>query len=251
LHAGLRLDRVTKRYGEKTIADHLCLSVETGTVAGLVGLKGCGKTTILGMIAGLEKADEGRILVAGHDIAAAPVEVKRNLAFVPDKMDGFAQLTVLEYLDLYRSLHRKPRASFDRCTRLLLEAFGLTKHLRSVLGELSQGTRRKVEIVFASALGTNVLMIDEPTAGMDPEGAVALRSLLKHASRAGSTILLATQDLAFAERVCDRLFLVNEGRLLAIGSPASLLDLYGTDGVEDLFLSAADVEKRTGVSGAG
>jgi ABC-type multidrug transport system ATPase subunit len=82
-----------------TITDRLSLSIETGTVAGLVGPKGCGKTTTLGMIASLEKANEGRILVSGHDITGAPVEARRNLAFVRDETDGFAQLTVLEYLD--------------------------------------------------------------------------------------------------------------------------------------------------------
>lgn len=246
---GLRLDRVKKRYGEKTIVDRLSLSVETGTIAGLVGPKGCGKTVTLSMIASLEKADEGRILVSGHDTAASPVEAKLNLAFVPDETNGFAQLTVLEYLDLYRGFYGKSRVSFDRCTRLLLEAFGLAKHTRSVLGELSQGARRKVEIIAASALRTKVLMVDEPTLGLEPGDIVALRSLLKHASRAGSAVLLATQDLVFAERVCDRLVLINEGRLLAIGSPASLMELYGADFVGESFLPAAGVEGRT--DGAG
>ena len=241
---GLRLDRVTKHYGEKTVVSELSLALETGTVAGLVGPNGCGKTTTLSMISGIREADGGRVLISGHDVTEAPVEAKRNLALVPDEPAGFERLTVLEYLDLYRSLHKQPRDRYDGRARLVLEAFGLTKHQDSGLGELSHGTRRKVATTAACAVGAPLLMIDEPTVGLDPESVVILRSLVKNASRSGSAVLLATQDLAFAERVCDHLFLIDEGRLLASGTPTQLLERYGVGSVEEVFLSATGIGRR-------
>jgi ABC-2 type transport system ATP-binding protein len=242
---GLRVESVTKRYGKRTVVDELSLTVEPGVVAGLVGPNGCGKTTTLSMIAGIRETDGGRAFISGHDVERTPVEAKRNLAFVPDDPTGFEQLTVLEYLDLYRSLyHQQPRAGYDRRARIVLEAFGLLGHLDSSLGDLSHGTRRKVALTAAFSLGVPVLLIDEPTVGLDPESVVVLRRLLRHASVAGAAVLLATQDLAFAERDCEHLFLIDGGRLLADGNPARLAALYRVSSIEEVFLTITGIKER-------
>ncbi len=241
---GLRVDSVTKRYGKRTVVNELSLRVGPGVVAGLVGPNGCGKTTTLSMIAGIKEPDGGRAFISGHDVGRTPLEAKRNLAFVPDDPTGFEQLTVLEYLDLYRSLYRQPRARYDRRARIVSEAFGLLEYLDSSLSDLSHGTRRKVAITAAFSLEVPVLLIDEPTVGLDPESVVVLRRLLQHASVANAAVLLATQDLAFAERVCDHLFLIDEGRLLADGNPARLVALYRVHSVEDVFLTITGIRER-------
>src|SRR5215216_3258152 len=107
-------------------------------VASLVGPNGCGKTTTLGMIAGLRTPDEGRISVSGYDTVVSPLDAKRNLAFVPDTPGGFEQLNVREYMDLYRNLYRQPRAGYEERVRIVLEALGLLEHSETNLGELSQ-----------------------------------------------------------------------------------------------------------------
>ena len=241
---GLRVDSLTKRYGEKTVVNKLSLAVEPGVVAGLVGPNGCGKTTTLSMIAGLKEPDGGRASISGHDVGRTPVEAKRNLAFVPDDPAGFERLTGLEYLDLYRSLYRQPRGGYDRRARIVSEAFGLLGCLDSSLGDLSHGTRRKVAITAAFSLDVPVLLIDEPTVGLDPESVVVLRNLLRHVSAAGAAVLLATQDLAFAERVCDHLFLINDGRLVADGNPARLAALYRASSIEEVFLTVTGIKER-------
>jgi ABC-2 type transport system ATP-binding protein len=242
--SGLRISGVTKRYGEKTVVSDLSLTVEPGMVASLVGPNGCGKTTTLSMIAGLRTPDEGRISVSGYDTVVSPLDVKRNLAFVPDTPGGFEQLNVREYMDLYRNLYRQPRARYEERVRIVLEALGLLEHSETNLGELSQGIRRKVATTAAMSLDVPMVLIDEPTAGLDPESVVVLRRLVRHISRGGSAVLLATQDLAFAESVCDHLFLIHDGRLVAEGSPALLRERYHASTIEEAFLAATGIGRR-------
>ena len=242
--SGLRINGVTKRYGDKTVVSQLSLAVEPGMVASLVGPNGCGKTTTLGMIAGFRTPDEGRISVSGYYTVVSPLAAKRNLGFVPDTPGGFEQLTVREYMDLYRNLYRQPRARYEERARVVLEAFGLLEYNEINLGELSHGIRRKVAMTAALSLDVPNILIDEPTVGLDPESVVVLRRLLRHIGNTGTAVLLATQDLAFAERVCDRLFLIHNGRLVADGSPASLLESYHAGSIEEAFLAVTGIGRR-------
>lgn len=222
----------------------LSLTVEPGTVASLVGPNGCGKTTTLGMIAGLRTPDRGRISVSGYDTIGSPLDARRNLAFVPDTPSGFEQLNAREYIDLYRNLYRQPRARYEERAQVVLEAFGLLEYDETNLGELSHGIRRKVAMTAALSLNVPTILIDEPTAGLDPESVVILRRLVRHIGRSGSTVLLATQDLTLAERVCDHLFLIHNGRLVADGSPALLRERYHANSVEEAFLTATGIGRR-------
>jgi ABC-2 type transport system ATP-binding protein len=241
---GIRISGVTKRYGQKTVVRELSLTVEPGMVASLVGPNGCGKTTTLNMIAGLKTPDGGRISVSGYDTIVSPLDAKRNLGFVPDTPSGFEQLNVREYVDLYRNVYRQPRARYEERGRVVLEAFGLLEYDETNLGELSHGIRRKVAITAALSLDVPNILIDEPTVGLDPESVVVLRRLVKHIGRSGSAVLLATQDLAFAERVCDHLFLIHNGRLIADGNPALLLERYHANSIEEAFLEATGIGRR-------
>jgi ABC-2 type transport system ATP-binding protein len=242
--SGLRVSGVTKRYGERTVVSELTLAVERGVVAGLVGPNGCGKTTTLSMIAGIKTPDEGRISVSGYDTIVSSLDARRNLGFVPDTPSGFEQLEVREYMDLYRDLYRQPRAPFEERAHIVLEAFGLLEYDEATLGELSHGIRRKVAITATLSLSVPTILIDEPTVGLDPESVVVLRRLVRHIGRSGSAVLLATQDLTFAERACDRLFLIHNGRLVADGSPARVRERYGSSSIEEAFLAATGIGRR-------
>jgi ABC-2 type transport system ATP-binding protein len=241
---GLRISGVTKRYGERTVVSELSLTVEPGMVASLVGPNGSGKTTTLLIIAGLKTPERGRISVSGYDTIASSLDARRNLVFVPDTPRGFEQLSVRELLDLYRGLYRQPCARYEERARVVLEAFELLEHTETHLGELSHGMRRNVAITTALSLDVPNVLIDEPTVGLDPESVVVLRHLVKHIARTGSAVLLATQDLGFAERVCDHLFLINNGRLVAQGSTARLLERYQASSVEEAFLVATGTGRR-------
>lgn len=242
--SGLRIAGVTRRYGDKTVVSGLSLTIEPGVVAGLVGPNGCGKTTTLRLIAGIIAPGEGRISVSGYDTAVSPLDARRNLGFVPDTPSGFEHLTVREYLELYRDLYRQPRDRYEERAGVVLEAFGLLEYGEANLGELSHGIRRKVATTAALSLDVPTILIDEPTVGLDPEGVVVLRGLVRHIGRSGSAVLLATQDLTFAERVCDYLFLLHNGRLVADGSPALLRERYHASSIEETFLAVTGMGRR-------
>jgi ABC-2 type transport system ATP-binding protein len=242
--SGLRISGATKRYGDKTVVSGLSLTVGPGMVAGLVGPNGCGKTTTLRLTAGLTTPDEGSICVSGYDTVAFPLDAKRNLGFVPDTHSGFEQLTVREYLELYRNLYRQPHARYEERAGIMLEAFGLLEHAEDSLGVLSHGIRRKVATTAALSLDVPAILIDEPTAGLDPEGVMVLRRLVRHIGTAGCAVLLATQDLTFAEHVCDHLFLIHDGRLVADGSPECLRERYRASSIEETFLAVTGMERR-------
>jgi ABC-2 type transport system ATP-binding protein len=226
---------VAKRYGATVALEGLQLVVRNGTIWGLVGPNGSGKTTAVGCIAGLLSADRGCVLLAGEDLRQP--QSRRHLAFVPDEPQGLDELTVAEFLELLQALHHAPHGFEARAERLLaLLPLARRRHVR--LGALSRGLRRQVSVVGALALATPLLVVDEATAALDPEAVVVLREGLAAAAARGAGVLLATQDLDFAERVCDGVTLLREGTTVTAGLLPEVLGRYGARSLEAAFLAA-------------
>jgi ABC-2 type transport system ATP-binding protein len=226
----LRVDHLSFHYGTTLAVDDLCLTVPRGTVAGLIGPNGSGKTTTLRLITGILEADAGSIGIQGVSLRATPVEAKRRFAFAPDSPSGFDHLTVQEYLDLYAALQSADPEYGVRATNLL-GVMDLQPHANRLLAKLSHGTRRKVSIVAAIALVRPLLLLDEATSALDPESVVVLESLLRSAVRYGGAAI-------FAERTCDLIFMLAEGRLKATGTPAELRRTFGAADLRDAFMKA-------------
>ena len=167
---------MTKTYSDVVAVDGLTMTVTHGEVVGLVGPNGCGKSTTLAAVAGVRRIDEGRILVEGHP--AGTIDARRKLAFVPDVPSGFDELTVTEFVALYRAIYRQGSDFSERAERLL-GAFGLAPRADTPLGALSNGMRRISAIVAAVAHRPRVLVIDEATAALDPEAVILLRDAIR------------------------------------------------------------------------
>lgn len=232
---------LTVRYGAVTAVDGLTLSVAAGEVVGLVGPNGCGKTTSLRAVMGLVEPSAGGVAVAGAP--GGSLEARSRAAWVPDEPDGLDELAVDELLTLAAALYRADGGYAARCATLL-EAFGIEGRRRSRLDALSHGMRRIVATVAAAALDRPLLVVDEATAALDPEAVIVLRETLRALARRGGAVLLATQNLHFAERACDRVVLLSAGRLVAAGAAGDLRSAYSADSLEDVFVAALGHDRR-------
>ncbi len=228
-------------YGPTAAVDELDLVVEAGTVVGLVGPNGCGKTTTLRAVLGLIEPDAGTIDVQG--VRGGTLRARALVASVPDEPTGLDELSVAELLQLTASLWRA-ESDFARRAELLLGVFGLRERVRSQLVSLSHGQRRLVSVVAAVALDRPLLLVDEATAALDPEAAIALREVVRVAAERGTGVLVATQDLHFAELVCDRVTLLSAGRAVTEGTIAELRRRYSAATLEDVFVAALGVAGR-------
>lgn len=238
--AALEVFGVTKSYAGRAALAGVELRVQRGSVVGLVGPNGSGKTTLLHVAAGLVRADAGRVTVDGSPAGSA--RARAALAFVPDEPHGFEELTVAELVELVHGLWRAcPPAG--RRAKLLCEAFGLSERLGTRLGALSRGQRRQASMAAALSLDSPLLLVDEATATLDPEAIVVLRATVATLAGRGTGVLVATQDLHFAERACDDVVLLAQGHVLERGSPPELCEAYGAEKLEDVFLAA--VGERT------
>lgn len=230
---------LVKRYGGLTALDDVDLRVEPGQVVGLVGPNGSGKTTLLHAVAGLTPTDAGQALVAGA--AAGSRQARARVALVPDDPTGFDELTVAELVRLSHALWRAGPAARERAA-LLLDAFGLARRADVRLGALSRGLRRQAATAAALSLATPLVLVDEATATLDPEAIVVLREALAALAARGSGVLLASQDLHFAEGACDELVLLRRGRVLERGTPVALRERHDASSLEGVFLRALGAE---------
>jgi ABC-2 type transport system ATP-binding protein len=225
------------RYGAVRAVADVGFEIACGRVVGLLGPNGCGKSSTLRAIVGLVKPRAGRVRVNG--VEQPSTRARAQLAYVPDEPEGLGELAVAEYLALVRALYRDG-AAFDARASTLCDVFGLAGRRRVRLDALSHGQQRVVSIVAALALGRPLVVVDEATAALDPEAVVVLREALRAAAEHGAGVLVATQDLGFAEHVCDEVVLLSEGRVVARGEVGELSPL------EDTFLAAVGAAERVG-----
>ena len=227
-----------RTYGSLAAVDALSFDVAPGEIVGLIGPNGAGKTTTLRMLAGILKPTSGRITVAGFDLAQAPIEAKRRLAFMPDEPHLFEYLTVEEHLRLIARLYTVP--DFEARARALIGELQLAGKERSLPGELSRGMRQKVVIACGLVRDASVLLFDEPLTGLDPMGIRLMRETIVRRARAGAAVLLSSHLLHLVEEVCSRVMIMDRGHKVADGSVhelAARADLAAAgSNLEQIFL---------------
>ena len=227
-----------KRYGQLVAVDGLDLSLRPGEVYGFLGPNGAGKTSTLKMLAGLLSPDAGTIRVAGVDMVASPQEAKSHLAYIPDRPSLFPELTGLETLRLVAGLYGLDPAESEGYGARLLEGFGLSAWGDERTGTYSHGMRQK--LCFAAALlhRPQVLILDEPMVGLDPQGGRQIKELLRSQASQGVTVFLSLHTLEIAEKLCDRLGILHHGRLLLEGTVEEIKAAAGSrQDLEGAFLS--------------
>ncbi|HEX8619734.1 MAG TPA: ABC transporter ATP-binding protein [Thermoanaerobaculia bacterium] len=229
----IEIDDLTKRYGDFTAVDRLTLRADAGQIFGFLGPNGAGKTTTIRIVSGLSLPTSGSVRVAGVDVIAEPVRAKAIMGFIPDRPYLYEKLTGRELLHFVADLYRKPWREYEPRAVELLRYFGLGDWIDARIENLSHGMKQKLVIVSALVHDPSVLVIDEPMVGLDALAQRQVKLLFRQLAGEGKTVMLTTHTLSVAEAVCDRIAIINHGKIVASGTTA---ELKKDSALEDVFL---------------
>jgi ABC-2 type transport system ATP-binding protein len=236
---------LVKQYGNFTAVDGVTLEVSRGEIHGFLGPNGAGKTTTIRMIAGLLKPTSGRILVNGHDLAAAPERAKASLGFIPDRPFIYEKLTAGEFLRFHAGLYGLDGNGVPARVHEMLELFELTRWEHELVESFSHGMKQRLVMCAAFLHRPKAVLVDEPMVGLDPRGARLIKDVFRRMAEHGVAILMSTHTLEVAEEMCDRISIILRGKIIAHGTVPELRAMSGNpdDQLTSVFL------KLTGGSG--
>jgi ABC-2 type transport system ATP-binding protein len=241
----IELIHLVKRFGDVIAVNDLSLTVKPGEFFAVLGPNAAGKTTTIKMLCGLIRPTAGLARVAGFDVQAQPLEVKRRLAYVPDFPFLYDKLTPWEFFRFTGELFRMDLPTIQSRGRELIERFGLGDFANKTIEGLSHGTRQRVAIVSALLHNPEVFVIDEPMVGLDPHHARVVKDVLKERSLQGMTVFLSTHQLSVAEEMADRIGIIHQGKMVAVGTREELHKQSGAEGaLEQAFLALTATDKK-------
>ena len=227
---------LTKLYGDRLAVDNMSLDVAPGELFGFLGPNGAGKTTTIKMLTGLLRPTFGAAAICGHDTVRDAMRARSLVGYCPDTPSLYEKLSGREMLALSADLYGVPRELQVARIDPMLDSFGMLEHADELVQSYSRGMRQKLSLACALLHDPQVLFLDEPTVGLDPAGARQLKNILRRLCSEGRTVFLSTHVLEVAELLCDRVGVVQRGRLLTVGTPAELRAVGGDESLEEAFL---------------
>lgn len=240
----LKLDHLSKSYakGHVKAVDDLSLTVRPGEIFGFIGPNGAGKTTTIKMICGIVNPDAGTIEVSGHNLAEQPIAAKRAMGFVPDAGAVYERLTGLEYLNFLGDVYGVHQPLRDERIRKYLRLFEIEDAAGNLIRSYSRGMKQKLTLTGALLHNPPLWILDEPMSGLDPRASHALKQEMRAHTDAGNTVFFSTHVLEVAERLCDRIGIINRGKLIAVGTMEELRAGDAGESLEALFLELTETE---------
>ena len=233
----LKIEHLTKTYGEKRAVDDLTLTIAPGEIYGFIGHNGAGKTTTLKACVGLIDFDEGEITIDGHSVKTEPLACKSALAYIPDNPDVYDFLTGIRYLNFIADIFGVDSATRAERIRKYADLFEITKDLATPISAYSHGMKQKLVIIAAWLHAPKLILMDEPFVGLDPKAAHTLKEMMREHCEAGGAIFFSTHVLDVAEKLCDKVAIIKGGKLLVTGT---MEEVKGNDSLEDVFLELED-----------
>jgi ABC-2 type transport system ATP-binding protein len=233
---GVEIQGLTKRYRDVIAVDNLSLGIASTELFGLLGPNGSGKTTTINCLSGLVKPTEGKMKVAGFDVETEIQKVRAVLGVSPQETAVYSHLSGRENIELFGSLYSIPKVELKRNTEYLLEKVGLVEDAKRRVGGYSGGMKRRVNLAMALVQDPKIAFLDEPTVTMDPQSRRAIWDFVRELKAKGKTIILTTHYMEEAEALCDRVGIIDHGKLIELGSPAELRSKYGAKTLEDVFI---------------
>ena len=233
----LKIQHLTKTYGDKKAVDDLSLHIQAGEIYGFIGHNGAGKTTTLKAAVGILQFDAGEITIGGHSIQTEPLACKRLLAYIPDNPDLYDFMSGIQYLNFIADVFGIPAA--ERWARIepYADAFELTGDLAQPISAYSHGMKQKLAIIAAWIHDPKLIIMDEPFVGLDPKAAHLLKGMMRELCDVGGAIFFSTHVLEVAEKLCDKVAIIKGGRLIRSGT---MEEVKGDDSLEDVFLELED-----------
>ncbi len=229
----LRIEHLSKSFGEKKAVDDLSLHIQPGEIYGFIGHNGAGKTTTLKAAVGILQGDEGDIFIDGVSIQADPIGCKKKLAYIPDNPDLYDFMTGIQYLNFVADIFSVSSQDRQRRIHDYSEAFGLTADLAQPISAYSHGMKQKLAVISALLHDPKLIIMDEPFVGLDPKAAFTLKELMRNICDDGGAIFFSTHVLEVAEKLCDRVAIIKNGRLIKAGS---MEEVKGDESLEAVFL---------------
>jgi ABC-2 type transport system ATP-binding protein len=217
----IRIENLSKRYGSQTAVDAISFEVKTGEILGFLGPNGAGKSTSMKMITGYLGIGEGDILLGGRSVRQYGDELKKHIGYLPENNPLYLDMTVMDYLHFSAALQGVPKDKIEERSRLMVRLCGLNAEKHKKIGELSKGYRQRVGLAQAMIHDPEVLILDEPTTGLDPNQIVEIRKLIRELGQQ-KTVILSTHILPEVEATCDRILIINKGKIVADGTAETL-----------------------------
>ena len=229
----LLIDRYTKLYGKKVAVDNLSLHIKPGEIYGFIGHNGAGKTTMLKACAGILNFEYGNILIDGISIKEKPMECKKKIAYIPDNPDLYGFLTGAAYLNFIADIYKVPLEIRNKRIEDFADKYGIIDDLGMPINSYSHGMRQKIAIISALIHEPRLILMDEPFVGLDPKASHTLKKQMREICDNGGAIFFSTHVLEVAEKLCDKVAVIKDGRLIASGTMA---EVKGNLSLEDAFL---------------
>lgn len=233
----LKIKNLTKSYGTKKAVDDLTLHIAPGEIYGFIGHNGAGKTTTIKAVCGILGFDEGEIFIDGESIKEAPISCKKKIAYIPDNPDMYEFMSGIKYLNFIADIYGV--SSEDREERIAKYAdlFGLTSDLAQPINAYSHGMKQKLAIISALIHTPKLLIMDEPFVGLDPKAAHTVKTIMREMCEGGSAIFFSTHVLEVAEKLCDKIAIIKNGKLIVSGD---IETVKGNESLENVFLELAE-----------
>ncbi len=230
------IDKLTKKFEDVTAVDGLSLEVEKGELFGLLGPNGAGKTTTINVLCCIYEPTSGSVSVGGYDVRKEPEKVKELIGVCPQDTAVFPYLTGRENVELFGNLHAMNKEKLKKSTDELLEKMGLSEDAKRRVGKYSGGMRRRINLIMALVHDPEIAFLDEPTVGMDPQSRRAVWDFIKDLKKQNKTVILTTHYMEEAEELCDRVGIIDYGKLIALGAPEQLKAKYKAKNLEEVFI---------------
>lgn len=233
----LRIENLTKIYGEKKAVDNLSLHIFPGEIYGFIGHNGAGKTTTIKSCCGILKFDEGEVYINGKSVKTDPIEVKKQIAYIPDNPDLYEFMSGIKYLNFVADVFGVSASDRQERIRKYGDMFELTGDLGQPISAYSHGMKQKLAIISALIHEPKLVIMDEPFVGLDPKAAHTVKTIMRDMCDNGAAVFFSTHVLEVAEKLCDKVAIIKAGKLIKSGT---MEEVKGDESLEDVFLELAD-----------